>query len=305
MKNAHNSKRIVLAALALALSPLAAFAGGGVDGVVNGSDAYGAALVVQTTQTQFGDNLSELNAAFGTISGGRLQLAFTGNIEDNFNKIEIFLDSRDGGQNVYSSAGNDNTGTMNGFTFDSGFTADYHLIFRRGNDGSNRFDVDISNLQTGTFSSYGNVLGGSQTGAGSTGTGVNASPILVAYDNSNVAGVLGDTGPADQAAAAAVTTGLEFSIDLNDILASGPVRVFAFVNNSDHNYASNQFLPGLVNPQGNLGGDGTGGFNGSLGQLDMNNFYPGRAEGWFTVVPAPGAAALLGLGGLLAIRRKR
>ena len=37
-----------------------------VDGTIAG-DAYGAAVSVQTVQTQFGDNASELNAAYGTI----------------------------------------------------------------------------------------------------------------------------------------------------------------------------------------------------------------------------------------------
>lgn len=303
MKLSLIGRRAAMAGLAVGLACVSA--SGAIDGIVTAGDLYGPALAVQTTETQFGDNQSELNAAYGRISGGRLHLAFTGNIENNFNKIEVFLDSRAGGQNVYSSAGNDSTANINGFTFDSGFNADYHLIFRRGNFGGDRFDVDISDLQAGTFSSYPNIFGGVQTGSGSTGTGINASPIQVAYDNSNIAGVLGGTGAANQAAAASVTTGLEFSIDLGDILAAGEVRVFAFIGNGDHNYNSNQLLPGLVNPQGNLGGDGSGGFNGTIGQLNMNNYYPGAAEGWFTVVPAPGAAALLGLGGLAAIRRRR
>lgn len=303
-----NASMLTLQGLAIGLSAAAALAAPVIDGTVSGGDAYGPALAVQTTQTQFGDNLSEWNAAYGSIDGGRLNLALTGNVENNFNKLEIFIDSRAGGQSVYSAVGAglgvDGTGRMNGLRFDNGFTADYHIVIRRGNAGSDRFDIDFISLQTASSSHYGDIFGGVQTGATNTGTGVNASPIGVAYNNANVAGVSGGSGAANQADALLVSTGVELSFDLGDLgFTSGPIRVFAFQNNGDHNYASNQFLPGLVNPQGNLGGDGTGGFNGTFA-LDLNNFYPGAAEGWFTV-PAPGAVSLLGLGGLVAMRRRR
>ena len=43
------------------------------------------------------------------------------------------------------------------------------------------------------------------------------------------------------------------------------------INNSDHNYWSNQFLGGLAAPQGNLGGDGAGNFTGE-GAIDFTTF---------------------------------
>lgn len=294
------------AGLAIAIAATTAHAAPTVNGTVTGADMYGPALAVQTTQTAWGDNENELNAAYGLITAGRLHLAFTGNLANNFNNLEIFIDSRPGGQNVYASAGNDNTAGMNGFTFDSGFSADYHLNVRHGLIPNTRFNLDFADLQAGTFSQYVDVFGGSATGATSTGTGINSSPIQIAFNNSNMAGVTDGSGPANQAAAAAATTGFELSIALTDLgLPLGEIRVFAFINNTGHNFASNQFLPGLVTPQSFLGSDGAGGFTGTLSQLNMNNYYPGAAEGWFTVVPAPGAATLLGLAGLLAARRRR
>lgn len=295
-------QRFVFAVCGLAIS---ASAMAQIDGSNGGVDGYGPALSVQTVQTQFGDNESEANAAYGTFSGGRLNLFFAGNIQDNFNKFEIFIDSKSGGQTVYNDGPNQPDGgraqNMNGLTFDSGFQPDFHIYVRRG-DG--KFDLDILNLDTGAFSSYQNIFGGTTTGTGNTGTGVNANAINVAYNNSNTAGITGGTNAADQMAAQAVTTGLELSIKLSDLGNSGTdLCVWAFQNNGDHNYASNQFLPGLTAPQGNLGGDGSGGFNGTFA-LDMNNYYPGASEGWF-VVPAPGAASLLALGGLAALRRRR
>lgn len=289
------------------IAALTAFAGSVaaqpiIDGTIAG-DGYGDAVSVQTVQTGFGDNASELNAAYARVEAGRLFLALTGNIEGNFNKLEIFIDSRAGGENTLSGQpGNDNSGVMAGLTFDSGFEADYHLILRRGFDGSNnRFDLDYAVLGTSDFSFYGDVFGGSQEGSGTTGTGANAFPIELGYDNSNIAGVLGGDQAADQDAARAVQTGVELSIDLADLgLPSGAFKVMAFVNGSNHDYASNQFLGGLQPPQGNLGGDGFGNYTGVV-DFDLNDF---AGEQYF-IVPAPGALALLGLGGVLGLRRRR
>ncbi len=291
---------------ALAVAGLAAGAANAqVDGSILG-DGYGAPFSVQTVNTEFGDNQSELNAAYARISGGRLYLAFTGNLQDNFNKLELFLQTGPGGSNVFTSAGNDFASNMNGMTFAGGFAPNFHVISRRGNFEGDRFDLDFANLDNSTFSFYGNVFGGTNFGSGSTGTGVNAQPIEVAYNGSNAAGVVAGSGPANPVDAAAVTTGFEFSFALSDLGLLGiegeTICVMAFVNNGDHNYASNQFLPGLNAPQGNMGADGTGLFTGSI-NFDLNNF---QSQGYFVVpVPAPSAFALLGLGGLALARRRR
>ncbi|MCB9914879.1 MAG: hypothetical protein H6828_06970 [Planctomycetes bacterium] len=265
-----------------------------VDGTIAG-DAYGGALGIQSVETGFGDNFSELDAVYGAIYGGRLHLALTGNLENNFNKLEVFIDSVPGGENVLSGTpGNDNAFNMTGLRFDAGFGADYHLILRRGFSGVSRFDVDFSQIGTGNYSSYGDVFGGSDTGAGATGVGINASPILVAYDGSNVAGVLGGSAIADFSAALAVQTGTELGISLADLGSpSGAIRVCAFVNNQDHNYASNQFLGGVPAPQGNLGSDGNGTFTGVC-NFDLNNF---AGDQYVTVaMPALGIAYCNGNG---------
>ena len=281
---------------------------GQVDGTVSGGDGYGAPYAVQTVETGFGDNFSELNAAYARVANGRFYLALTGNIEANFNKLEIFLQTGAGGSNVFSGTpGNDGAGAMTGLTFAGGFAPNYHLIARRGFDGfQSRFDLDFAQLNTANFSSYGNVFGGQDFGQGATGTGLNLSAIELAYNGSNNAGVLGGTGPANQAAAAAVTTGIELSIALSDLglqdLIGETICVMAFVNGSNHNYASNQFLPGLNAPQINLGGDGFGTFTGGV-NFDLNNF---QSQGYFVVpVPAPASASLLAFGGLLVARRRR
>ena len=264
---------LVLAAL-FAVIATPAFALPSVNGTLAG-DSYGPAASVQAVETGFGDNFSELDAAYCTIEGGRLYLMLTGNLESNFNKLEIFIDSKAGGENVLTAMpGNDGTSfKLLGFTFDPGFTADYHLIARRGNFGGDRFDLDFAQLGTPNCSSYGDVFAGASEGSGATGTGINAQPIEVAFHNSNVAGVAGGNAAANQNDALAVQTGLELSIDLADLGYSGSdIRVCVFVNGSGHDYASNQFLGPLAPPQGNLGGDGAGGYNGTLALLNLGNF---------------------------------
>jgi hypothetical protein len=254
-----------------------------IDGTIAG-DSYGAAVSVQAVETGFGDNLNELDAAYCTSSGGRFYLALTGNLQDNFNTIEIFIDSRAGGENVLSGLpGNSGTGSMAGLTFDAAFAADFHVIVRHGNDGTDHFDLDFAELGTANFSSYGNLFGGTLDGSGATGTGLNTQPIEVAINNSNVAGVLGGTGAANQAAAMAVQTGLELSIALADLGASGDIRVCAFVNNQNHDFASNQFLGPVLPPHGSLGGDGNGTFTG-LVNFDLGSF---TGDQFFTCINRP------------------
>jgi hypothetical protein len=284
-------------------------------------DNYGPARAVQTVQTQFGDNLSELNAGYARIDGNNLVFVLTGQVENNFNKLNIFIDSRAGGQNSIlpdaNSGGNNptndgwafkysNNQPGGGFTFDAGFAADYMLIARNGFDGTiNRFDLDFATLGggAGAFEAAGNVFGGTNTGANPAalpnGTGV-------AYNNSNTGGVTGGTGAADPTAAAAVQTGLEFSIPLSALGNPAPgdvIRIAAHINGSGHDFLSNQSLGGFTPPQGNLGGDGNGNFIGHVAPINLNNF---AGEQFFTVVvPEPASLSVVALAGICLLARRR
>ncbi len=279
-----------------------------VDGVL-GPGEYGAAVSVQAVETQFGDNFSELNAAYARIAGGHLYLMLTGNLEGNFNKLNIFIDSQPGGQNIISGANNPpNDGwaaAHNGMRFDTGFEPDYLLILR---NGAGKFDLDYAIIGGGAtdFDSFEDVFGGTQEGSGVTGPGANLGfSFMLGFDNSNTAGVAGGTGAADQAAALAVTTGIEIGIPLAAIgnpAIGTDVHISAMVNGSNHDFLSNQFLGPLQPPQGNLGGDGAGNWTGGLSDIDLNNF---AGQQFFTVViPEPGSVLLLGLG-LLGVARAR
>jgi hypothetical protein len=311
----------------------AAFAAPSVDGTRDG--AYGAPLAVQTVQTQFGDSTGgltgggELDAGYAVIDGGRLYVMLTGNIENNFNKVSIFIDSKPGGENVLTNVPqydfNNVSQNFGGLTFDSGFQADYHLFGRWGG-GGNVFDVDVADRAGGGNAVVG-VNGASASSGGGTAVqsgvvnpgnnGLNnvgartlagfiSQNVEFGFNNNNSGGVTGGTGAANQAAAAAVTTGFEFSIALADIgNPTGVIHIHAAYGNGDNNFHSNQTLGGLPAGTGNLGGDGMGGFTGTLSGVNFNNF---AGIQYFSIqVPEPASLSVVGvsLAGLCSLRRRR
>ena len=309
-----------------------------VDGTLDA--AYGPAITVQSVDTGFGDedgsdppNGSELDAAYAKVWNGKLFVMLTGNYEiDTFNKLEVFIDSVAGGENTLSATPDYDfmsgptwiSSNMAGLTFDTGFEADYHL-FARGN-----FEVDFVNRSGGgsamvpgsagaattTNGASPGVITSGSIAAGSLGPNASGTALTqdldFALNNTNTAGVGGGSGAADPVAAAAVTTGFEFSIDLADLgnpLVGSEILISAMINNGDHNYLSNQVLGGLPGGTGNLGGDGSGGFTGTLGGVDFTN-YAGLQHFSVTVtdevIPEPTSVALVGLAlvGLAASRRR-
>jgi hypothetical protein len=300
-----------------------------VDGTLDA--AYGGPLAVQTVETQFGDSTGgisgggELDAGYAAISGGRLYIMLTGNVEPNFNKVSVFIDSTPGGENVLTNIPqydfNNVSQNFGGLTFDAGFQADYHFFGRWGAANGNTFEVDIANRAgggnasapvNGALASTGagtpvqsGVVNPGNNGLNSAGNRVLAgfltSPLEFGFNNTNSAGVAGGTNAANQAAAAAVTTGVEFSVALADIGNPGLgdlIKIHAVYGNGDNNYHSNQVLAGLPAPQGNLGGDGNGGFTGSLSGINFNNF---SGDQFFTIrvpIPEPASGMLAGLAAL-------
>jgi hypothetical protein len=290
--------KIVLSAMCVAALAGSAMAQSGSGIQAQAATAGAPLLAVQANPTQFGNSSgtqgsnggSELNAAWGTISGGRLKLFTTGNLEGNFNKLWFFMDSGAGGVSQlaggYSDGGFNEINNMTGLTFDSGFTPERGIRLEVGG---------------GFFGVRGFTLNGAPGFDIATGPGIGALPlgnvagaagVNFGWDNSNTLGV--DGGSA--AGALTADSGWAFDIDLAAYFGDASiseVRVMAFITSGDAGFASNQFLGSLPQGFGNLGNLG----NTNLGNFDGNQY--------FTVVPAPGAFALLGLGGLIAGRRRR
>lgn len=302
-----------------------------VDGTVDPD--YGAPLAVQTVQTQFGDATDpnglggggELDAGYAVVQGGRLYVALTGNIEPNFNKVSVFIDSQAGGENTLDGSLSYDFGDVaqnfGGLTFDSGFEADYHLF---GRWGGGAFELDIvdraastagaelgnfgaATVGSGTGVQSGAILAGGTATTGADAGGFLTEDVLFGFNNTNIAGVAGGTAAADQVAAAAVTTGLEFSVALADIgnpAIGSDIRIHAVYGNGDNNFHSNQVLGGLPADTGNLGGDGGGNFTGNLSGIDFNQFA-GAQYFSVRVVPEPGALTLAALALVLPLARGR
>jgi len=240
-------------------------------------DEYGEALSVQQVQTGFGDPGSELDAAYSVMLDDKLYLMITGNLEPNFNKLEIFIDSESGGQNKIISNLNPNNDNwaekFDGFTFDLGFSADYLLIVRHG-FGSTQLDLDFTELGVG--GSGGMVGRFDPINSGNNGPYEASNGLVIGFNNTNSAGVGSNQGQlANQEQAMLVRTGTELAIPL-ELIGSpkNEIRICVMINGQGHDYLSNQFLGAMPEWTGNLGTDGLGGYvdNSSLRDIDLNDF---------------------------------
>ena len=254
--------------------------------MVDGSlDAAYTSYCLQNTPTQFGDNSlgqmtfangSELDGAYAFRDGTNLCFILTGNLETNFNKLEVFIDCQSGGQNKLrgdnpnvdfdglNRMGDDGGG--NGLIFDAGFEADYYFTVGNGDQSgyvlfANMAEVLTSGGGAGTF------LGGGTVGATTLTAG---NGVQLGVNNSNTAGVDGSSVNTP----ASVTTGIEWCIPLSVIgNPTGDIKISAFVNGSNHDFLSNQALCGL-------------GGAGNLGE-PRNVDFSGIGGDQFFTVPAP------------------
>jgi hypothetical protein len=270
-----------------------------VDGTLDAG--YGNPKASQSNYTGFGNasdgvnsyaNGSELDAGFVKVDAdnGFLYLFLAGNLESNFNKLEVFIDSIPGeGQNVLRSdnadvdynglnkMGYDTANDIAGLVFDAGFAPDFYLTTTLGGDPTTQY-ANIAQLLTnggGAGAYIGNGSFSSPTGTNLIDDQVYGCQLSI--NNSNVAGVSGDSN--NPGSGCGVTTGIEMKIPL--VLlgwdGSSDIKVCAFINGGGHDYASNQFLGSLPVSTGNLGGDGTGGYVGGFpAALRFNlNSFPG------------------------------
>ncbi|GAB4119361.1 MAG: hypothetical protein Fur0036_03880 [Fimbriimonadaceae bacterium] len=286
--------------LAITLLALGAIAAHAAAVVVDGTAeaAYGSALFTQQNTTQFGDNNdnsfntangSEIDQAFGLNDGTNFAFTVAGNLESNFNKFVVFIDSKAGGFNTITNtnASGDDFGWLNGnaagLTFDTGFDADYAIWVRH--DGSNSF-MTFAELGAG---------GDLETGSFATGSLFTGALTSMRLNNSNVDGVVGGSGEQSVPDGSGVVTGWEFQMALSTIgaTAGSNIKVAGFVN-SGGNFMSNQVIGGLPLGTGNLA---------TTGNVDFNQF---AGDQFVTVQGVPEPASMFALGaGLLALARRR
>ncbi len=265
--------------------------------VIDGSAAtdtlYGTTVTIQDTQTQFGDanlgrpdvcNGSELDTVYAVVypnTGAKtLYVVLAGNFETNGNWVELFFDTRTGGQNrlLSTNPGVPNTGLLrmsddgsgNGLTFQTGFNADFWVSVHCLGDplviSVEYAELYVSPANPGVLYNCGDGAAKCATSGGAlTGGDPGAPAILCTVDNGNVVGVTGGCGVDD---GSGVKTGLELAIPLSAIAnPSGAFTVTAFINGQQHDYVSNQILGGLAGLA-----DCTPPLNGNLGEPRSVNF---------------------------------
>lgn len=264
-----------------------------VDGTAD--SAYGTPLAVQGIGTGFGDsnlgqqffaNGSELDQLYARVYAGKLYVVFAGNVESNFNKFELFIDSISGGQNRLR---NDNSGVSfggllrmgddgsgNGLTFDNGYDADFWLSITGGDVGGGNYGafVDGATLLT-AGGGQGEFLGGVNLANGSLSGGTNYLGASANINNSNTAGVDGSNGGVSSGAG--VTTGVEMCVPLSALgNPTSNIKIMGFINGGGHDFASNQFLPALPAGTSNLGEPRAINLNSQAGDQFVSVSVPGN-----------------------------
>jgi len=242
-----------------------------------------AAQAIQDTATGFGDsnlgrpdiaNGSELDAAYAVVNNATgdpwLYLVLAGNFETNGNKVEIFFDTRSGGQQQLSAnnppvAGLPRMGPGDegpGLKFDSGFTADFYISVSAYGlpatiyvDYAELYDPVNAPNPAGYYCGAGFTK--CETSGGQLSGGDPGAPLIYCtIDNSNIAGVDGDivNRPYQYNGGAGVRTGLELAIPLSIIgNPTSNFRICAFINGINHDWVSNQSLAGMFGQAQNLG----------------------------------------------------
>lgn len=242
---------------------------------------YGDAKSVQITETNFGNatmglvdfaNGSELDQAFALMDEENLYLLFAGNLESNFNKLEIFFDTRPGGQNrirgdnprvgadalnrMGTLTGGDGSFGPNGpgLKFDDEFEPDYILDVTVGARGGGVvLEASYGEMLTngGGFGIFLGVGGAVTDGTLAGSPFAESLGIKVTINNSNTAGV---NNGCQGSSGGGVMTGIEVKVPLATLDSpSDCIKVCAFVNGLFHDFVSNQVAGTLVPPQCNLG----------------------------------------------------
>lgn len=261
---AKNFKSLAAVASFATVATLA-LAGPPVDGTRELAN-YPTAAALQTTQTQFGDNLvaglftteGELDGMYVTNDATNVYVMITGNLGTNGNGLVIWVDNTadatgtSTAPNISGGDGYYDSGKLGGTIFPAAFNADYGYVVKCFNNPL-EWRYQLADLRAG---------GSTPGGQGNFATGATTNPAVntqagftFALNNSNVAGVEGGGGAA-AGDASAVTTGVELAIPRTTFGSptdGTELRFIAMYANGDFNFWSNQILPPLATAGGNIG----------------------------------------------------
>jgi hypothetical protein len=236
-------------------------------------------ITYQTVQTGYGDNASpeavgadgsELDALYITNSPDDLVIGLAGVLENNGNAIQILIDTdplatTPAGITTLPDPLNQTADELRAFAGMDGdtlpFAADYAVVFENGGYGAFANFIELTAPSTVTGEDLGDGGSGGSTSGQVDYSTTSTRDILIGLNASNTDGVSGGTGANDPILndPLSVATGYEVSIPLSDLggLSHGDlIQVVAYVTSWD-GWISNQFMPPLSAPSGNLDGGGT------------------------------------------------
>jgi len=265
-----------------------------VDGTLE-ANIYGAPIFLQNNWTGFGDAThgnvdggsgSEIDGLYAVISGDRLYVMITGNLEANGNNLDLFFDTVAGGENSLSGSpggvDGDALGAMAGFTLESGegdpFEADYYMSISGESDKKGLFLTSswLAEVGPGGDSWF---LGNGFYGLGGElfDADRGAPEAEVSIDNSNTEGVIGQPPfdlPDPDVAIGSELDGVYAGVDGTD-----GFLYLLFTGNIESNFNKfNIFVDSMEGGQNTLRDDNVdisfGGLNGMAGLTFDTDFTP-------------------------------
>lgn len=137
---------------------------------------------------------SEIDGIYIAKDGSNLYIFIAGNLENNGNAMDLYIDTGAGGDNELSGASGDGgfiVDAQSGQIFDAGFDADYVVSIDTWNDDDD--DGTTPNVPRAFFGAIDSDIDdlGSLAGFGSANAGALSAGISMGIDNSNVEGVIG------------------------------------------------------------------------------------------------------------------
>lgn len=221
------------------------------DGRAIPSDFSGHLVATQDNFTWFGDadsssSGSELDQLFMTNDSSSLQIGITGNLETNGNCWLIFLQTAPEGTSKLAATAGPPSGVVGSFAgtiMDDDFAPNWLLTI---NTSGGVVYADLVDLLGNTKRFLGSSLVNS--GSGVLSGGDNPNGILIAFDNTNTAGVSSDPSRSisqTQTDSAAATTGAEIKLPFSDVkLSTSKPKIMVLLVGSS-GYISDQCLPGF------------------------------------------------------------
>ena len=182
---------------------------GSLDGGVGGSDYTN--VFIQGNFTGFGDETdgtvdgsgpngggSEIDGVYIAKDATNLYLFVAGNLENNGNALDLYIDTGAGGDNTLSGASGDGgfiVDAQSGLVFDAGFAANFVFSVDATDDDADGATPNVPRAFFGSIDGSIDDLG-TLSGYGAANAGALSAGVSLGVDNSNVEGVIGEPSQA-------------------------------------------------------------------------------------------------------------